>query len=239
MTPFELWLPLGAAGFYLYDSAQLLWHNELVFRFDGRRWRFDAGTDVRLFGRRVHLPNPFQPQHLQFRVLWSDQPTTGIPGPKAEFTKLHGTLAGVRIPVLLMALVLLVVLPAVTWTLGAGLTVLGVFAGFYLLIFVALGFVHRHGTALSCRGKPFAALCFDALACAPFAANLVRKLCARQALTDDALAFARTHFDAATLARLMALVRARIDEELRTLPADSARAARLRLQRTTLEGAPS
>ena len=42
MTPTELWLPLGAIAFHLYDATQALWHNEVLFERAGARWRIAA-----------------------------------------------------------------------------------------------------------------------------------------------------------------------------------------------------
>src|SRR5690348_786009 len=71
MTPVELWLPVGAIGFYLYDSLQPLWQNELLYVRAGQHWRVIADSPVRRWGRRLVLPNPLLPQRPLFRVAWS------------------------------------------------------------------------------------------------------------------------------------------------------------------------
>ena len=53
MTQVELWLPIGAAAFYLYDSALLMWQNELVYLCAGRHWRASGGSEIRLGSRRL------------------------------------------------------------------------------------------------------------------------------------------------------------------------------------------
>src|SRR5262249_35155737 len=69
---FEVVLPLGAIAFYLYDSAMLLYGNELVFLKRGGRWRATGGLEGYIGSRRLCLPALFRPWVLLFRVLWKE-----------------------------------------------------------------------------------------------------------------------------------------------------------------------
>lgn len=210
MTPVELWLPVGAIGFYLYDSLQPLWQNEVLYERAGTHWRIVADSPVRRWGRRLVLPNPLLPQRPQFRVAWSldDKRAASTP-------ELSGFLSALR-PLGLICQVLLgllLLLLPVCWLLGAGIVLLVQFALYYLLIIAALVLVFWRRESLGLRTRAFWSLAFDVLACAPFAVNLVRKLSLRRGLEGDPLAFAAREFDAPARGALALLIRQRLEEE--------------------------
>jgi hypothetical protein len=213
MTPTELWLPLGAATFYLYDSSCLLWQNELLFVRAGLRWRVAGGSELRLMGRRVYLPNPLQPQRAQFLVRWSLNDPRRETDDAIDLQRMLDALRPVRALVQVMMFLLLVALPLIAWTLGAGIVLLGIFGAFYLAIIAALIVVYRRRGTLHLTRKAFWSLAFDALACAPFAINMVRKITVRRGITGDPIAFASSNFSAAARAQTARLVRTRLDEE--------------------------
>jgi hypothetical protein len=222
----ELWLPIGAAAFYIYDSVCLLWQNELLYIWDGVRWQVRGGSTLRLAGRRVHVSNLLQPQRLQFLVRWSEADTRSVANGTAAITETYQALRVVRFIVLLLALLLLCALPLVSWLYGAGLPLLG----FYLLVVAALLAVYRARHLCALAKKSFWALAFDGLACAPFAINLVRKVSQRRGLAGNPLLFAQHYFDHAARQQVASIVTARVQEEL----ASNRLAAERKLQLETL-----
>jgi hypothetical protein len=209
MTPVEFWLPLGAIAFYLYDGAQLLWHNELLFVRAGGRWRAEGPSDISWLGRRLYLPNPLLPQRPGFKVHWSLSDTRAAAAPvPAEFLQALRPIGFTT--VVLCGLLLL--LPLISWTLGAGLMMLLLFAVYYGLIILALAFMIARRKALQLTGSACASLAFDALACAPFAINLVRKIALRRGMEGEPVAFAGTQFAPAERDALRALLARKIEE---------------------------
>ena len=210
MTAVEFWLPVGAIAFYLYDSAQLLWHNELLYVRGAQRWRAEGPAALSLFGRRVYLPNPLLPQRPGFKIHWvlAEQRATAAALPD-DFLR---ALRPIGFITLLLSW-LLVLLPVLSWTLGTGLALLSLFALFYLAIMVALVLMLRARKTLRLPGAACASLVFDALLCAPFAVNLVRKIALRHGLDGDPLAFAGAQFDAEARAELRTLLLHKLDEQ--------------------------
>jgi hypothetical protein len=209
MTPTELWLPLGAIAFHLYDATQALWHNEVLFERAGPQWRIRADSSVRRWGRRLVLPSLFMPQRPLFRVAWSITDTR-----PAGDVNLEPFVAALR-PLGVICQLLLVMLLALwplCWILGAGLTVLALFAAYYLLVVVALVLIYRRRSSLLLTTSAFWSLAFDVLACAPFAVNIVRKLSLRRGLPGSPVDFAAQNFDDGTRAALGRLIRARVAE---------------------------
>jgi hypothetical protein len=209
MTPTELWLPLGAIAFHLYDATQALWHNEVLFERAGAQWRIRADSPVRRWGRRLVLPNLLRPQRPFFRVAWSIADTR--PPVDVNLEPFLAALRPLGVICQLLLLMLLALWP-LCWILGAGITVLALFAAYYLLVALALVLVYRRRVALLLTKGAFWGLAFDVLACAPFAVNIVRKLSIRHGLVGNPVDFAVRHFDGGTRTALGRLIRARLAE---------------------------
>jgi hypothetical protein len=209
MTPTELWLPIGAAAFYLYDSCSLLWQNELVYT-RGLRWQVQGGTPLRMAGRRVFLPNPLLPWRPQFLVRWSVQDGRADAGD--EYAALLQALRPVG-AINQLQLVMLLALPLVSWMLGTGIVLLAMFALFYLFTFAALTLTWRRRKQLALPNGAYWLLVLDALACAPFAVNLTRKISLRHGIAGDPLRFAARHLDPAARQAVLHVIAARLREE--------------------------
>lgn len=211
MTPAEFWFPVGALGLYLYDSSLLLWQNELVFVRVRRNWRVEGGTELRLRARRVHLPNPLLPHRPQFLVCWSksESDSTLAAEEPRELLRALRPIAWMN----LLQVLLIGSLPILLWPFGATLHAVGAIALYYLVTLAALAVAWRRRSLLRLAPGPFWSLALDALACAPFAANMTRKLAMRHGLQGEPLRFAARHFDDAALSGTRQLVEARVREE--------------------------
>jgi hypothetical protein len=210
MTPVELWLPVGAVAFYLYDAALMLWQNELVYTRTRKGWLVDGGSSLRLGGRRLFLPQPLLPHRPQFLVRWSSGDTRDAQAPVP--VEVLRTLRPIGV-LNLIQVALLVALPLALWTDGAGLAALLVFALFYVVTAVALVLMFRRRAALGLTRRAGWMLALDAIACAPFAINLTRKLAMQAGIAGEPLRFGTSHFDAATLADAREIVAARVHEQ--------------------------
>jgi hypothetical protein len=212
MPPFEVLLPLGAIGLYLFDSTLLLYSNELLFACRAGKWSFATGSTQRLSGRRLYLLNPFTPATPQFRVRWSEADTRQEQESRPELDAFLATLGPLRYLVIALW-VLLLALPVELLLLGTGIELLALMAAFYVVILAALGYIYARRRELRVSGKSFLALSFDCLACAPFAINLVRKLALRRSLAGNPIDFARRTFEPATFSTLIHAVCQRVRDE--------------------------
>jgi hypothetical protein len=237
MPPFEVLLPIGAIGLYLFDSVLLLYSNEVLFVHHlagGRgRWGFVMSSALLLGGRRLCFVNPFTPAIPQFRVKWSEADTRQE---RESLDELHAFFAALRPVQYLVAVlwVLLAALPVEIAVLGTGPELLVLMASFYLVIVVMLVYVYVRRGALRLSSKAFAAVAFDALACSPFAVNLARKLAMRRSLAGNPIEFASQSFDAPAFAALIAAVSARVGEEQQREFGETTRRAELERYRQEL-----
>jgi hypothetical protein len=229
MPSFEILLPLGAIAFYLYDSALLLHGNELLLVRRGERWSISGGSDVRVAGKRLYLPNPLTPQALLFRVAWSASDRRSQHDSAEALDAFARSLRFIRVLVVAQIVILLALLPGVSWAVGSSGPMLGVIALFYALVVVALALIHRRRETLGLTVKGYWLLVLDVLACAPFAANVVRKLSLHRSIRGNPLQFARANFDPLARGGLLQLLELRVRDELASEEAGSVRQRELQV----------
>ncbi|HWM70973.1 MAG TPA: hypothetical protein VNO35_30665 [Steroidobacteraceae bacterium] len=233
MPGFEVWLPVGAVALYLFDSTLLLYSNELIFLHRPRTWSWARSSTLLLAGRRVYFPNPLTPGTPQFRVRWSEADSRQEQEDSAELDRFFRALRPVQYLVNTL-LVILLVLPVELLLFGTGVELLVVMAAFYLVVLATLSYLYAQRHELRLTGRSFLALCFDSLACAPFAINLVRKLALRRGLAGNPIAFATRAFEPAAVGSLIHAVAARVSEEQQREAGQSARWADLEAYRQRL-----
>ena len=187
---FEALLILGVLGFYLYDSAILLFSNELVFiksygkwsvSFPSARWRF--------MGKLLFLPNPFTPFNLVFLTPWATKDSESKNKSK-DISKLLVVMPYLRISVMALMFLLVIALPTVIFKLGIGMPALLVLSLIYLTVINMLYYVYIKKEDLELSNKAFAELAFEAIACPPFALNLIRNISLRHSLCINPVDFA-------------------------------------------------
>lgn len=171
----EVALIAGAIALYLYDTAMLLYSNEVLFVHGRRRWHASLGSRFMLGGRFVALPGGLLPGTAMFRGCWG---RVGM-APTSLHTSLPDFLRAIR-PLQwaswLLAVLLFAAMPAcLIWRPTS-----------HLMLALVLAF---YGTALGCgvylvaqrkrlglRGRMLSSAVVDVLACPPFAVNVVRRV---------------------------------------------------------------
>lgn len=211
---FEALLIIGIAGFYLFDSATLLYADELVYIKQGKGWAFACPRgNWRLGGKTLYIPNPLTPVHPLFRVHWSP----AEPQPPCESTVPVDFLNALRPFCYLNGLLLVLLLgiqPLILLTLGAGVEFLAVLAIIYSIVLAMVILSYRRRLILDLSRKVWMKLTFDSLICIPYALNFTRKLTLSHPLTQTPVNFALQHFDTTTLSQLGDTLHTQIDEEL-------------------------
>ncbi|MCI0557330.1 MAG: hypothetical protein MN733_02465, partial [Nitrososphaera sp.] len=212
---FETMLLLGIVGFYLFDSAMLLYVNELVFAEKDGKWVFGRPeSGWQMLGRNLYIPNPLTPDYPLFRTSWA---ATSTPDEHLEnietLQQFLNALKPLRYFTFGLFALLLIGLPLVLFGFGTGLVLLLLLGTIYCTISVMLIQVYRQREEFGLSGKTFAKLVFDSLACAPFALNLVRKITLRRSLAGDPICFAHQVLDADAFAQLVQVLCHRVDEE--------------------------
>jgi len=226
----QLLLGPAVVALYLKDCCLLLERDEAVLvRGWGRRWRAGFGAlDWRLRGREPRLCHPLKPWQSVQRLRWD---AAAAPAPASAAVPADPPERFLWPWASVMWLLLFVALP-VAYYGNLGLrSVLLVIAELYLLILVSLVLVWRRRAALGLTGSQFGVLAFELLACAPYAANLVRRLSLHRRVDESLLAASERLLDAPGQAQVRAQCLRRIDDELDWIAEDSPRAQALRAAR--------
>jgi len=232
----QLLLGPAIVALYLKDCFLLLERDEAVLvRGWGRRWRAGFGAlDWRLRGREPRLCHPLKPWQSVQRLRW-DAAAAPAPAP-APATASASVPADPPERFLwpwasVIWLLLFVALP-IAYYGNLGLrSVLLVLAEVYLLILASLVLVWRRRAALGLTGSQFGVLAFELLACAPYSANLVRRLSLLRRVDESLLAASERLLDAPAQAEVRAQCLRRIDDELDWIAEESPRAQALRAAR--------
>ena len=219
---------------YLKDCFLLLDRDEAVLVRGWRgRWRAGFGLlDWRLRRREPWLCHPFKPWEPVLRLRW-DAAAGPRPPPAAPASVPPELRLGPW--VVLIWLLLFVGLPTAFYAQLGLPMILTVVGALYLAIVMGLVLVWRQRAALGLTGSAFGVLAFEVLACAPYAANLVRRLSLQRPVDEDMLAAAARLLDAPALAAVHAQCLARIDDELDWAAEDSPRSRALRAARPRFE----
>ena len=205
MPAMESLLLLGIAAFYLFDTALLLYRNEVVFVKCGRRWRASMGTGFMLAGRYPALPAVFSPGAPVFRAAWGASAQGNPPVPDAILPVVRP----LRWPARLIALLLFLVLPLALLVNLDPRWMLGLLGLLYLVASLSVAHVAHRRSTLGLSRKDIAAIAFDVIACPPFAINLVRRITLRCGLAVPAGEFAASVLDADAHAGLLRVLGAR------------------------------
>lgn len=185
----EAALILGAIALYLYDTAMLLYSDELLFVRSRGQWRASLGSRLMLGGRFVALPAVLLPGTPVFRACWGRAGLAGAPleTPLPDFLRALRPLqwAGAA-----MALLLFVAMPVCLVMRPGSQLMLVLFLMFYG---TALGcgiYLTTQRKRLGLAGHALSSALVDVLACPPFAVNVVRRvtLAAGPTITPDAFA---------------------------------------------------
>lgn len=212
MTLHDQWLLMGGViGLYLYDSVLLLFHNEVVLEARRGGYIVSGGSKLEVGGRHLFLPNPCFPQRMLVRLSW---PYDSLPGLRLARWKRAKLALSVVAPWTWMLLGLFFVGLPCALLVGTDVTLLGWLLLTYLTIAAMLVQVARHRKALNLSPRAVVALAFDALLCAPFALNIVRKISLRQVAPASLHAFASSTLSPAENAVLAGILRERIRTSL-------------------------
>lgn len=206
----ESLLALALVGFYVQDSALLLYADEVVVTSAGRRWRMSLGN-AEMGGRYLFVPNPLLPGRVLFRAVWMEGRETreaAAPGELQEFVA-HARVLGAGCTAL--GILLLVAVPvALVLFPHAGL-LLVLLCSVYAAIALLLGYLMHARTGLQLSRKEVASLAVDSLLCPPHAVNLVRNAGLARGLGADPLRFATAQLPEGEQAVLRRRLEGRLD----------------------------
>ncbi len=216
-----LWLLGGVVALYLYDSALLLYHNEIVLESRRHGCRVSGGSTFELRGRHVFLPNPFCPHRPLFRLNWPEYGEFKGSTQRVPSRRIAVALSAIAPWMLLLLFLFVIALPYALLVLQSAQALLAWIASVYAAIILTLFHVYRHRKALNLSGRAVAAIALDALLCAPFALNIIRKIGLRQRFDGDLRVVAATRLSPQAVNDLAGVLHERIHASLHFIEPDT------------------
>lgn len=234
MAEHAWWLLCGVVGMYLYDAVLLLFHNEVVFYERGGRWSFSIGSDFELGGRHVYVPPLFSPTGAILRLRWS---TRVPPGVAVALRGLRAWRVAMRamVPRTLAIAMLFAAMPAAMQ--ANGLILLAWLVALYASIVLGVAKLCRLRRVSGLARKEALAISSDALLCAPFALDILRKQGLKAADRFDVVSTAHALLDADERRRLAEAIRSRLQRQMDLEEPDSERHVMLRNYADDMAGA--
>lgn len=230
----EVLLVGGVAAFYLFDSAMLLYADEVIFIESSGKWSWSAGSAWQLLRRNPYLANPLSPDSLMFRASWSLSPPAQPENYRDSLRSIAGAVEPLQRAAVVLLVLLLVGLPVYLYIGLDNLVVLLALA-IYLAALVVAILLFRRRRMFGLSNRDCAEFALAGLACPPLAINLVRKITLRMQVIKDPVAFAQERLDAESFAGLLRAARDWIEQELEWEPAGTARQAELSRYRARIE----
>jgi hypothetical protein len=222
MTLHDVLLLLGGVvALYLYDSALLLYHNEIVVVSARSGCRVSGGSTFELRGRHVFLPNPLCPHRSLFRLNWPEHGQFSGAARPVPSRRVVVALSVLAPWMLLLLFLFAVALPYTLLVMQSAQALLAWIATVYTAIILSLFQVYRYRKALNLSGRAVAAIALDALLCAPFALNIVRKIGLRQRFDDDLRVVAATRLSPQAVRDLAGILDERIQASLQFVEPDA------------------
>lgn len=200
----------GIVLMYLYDSALLIYHDEVAFETRRRGALVAGGLMLELGGRHLFVPNPLTPWRPLHRLSWLREPPPAAMPAGAGLGRLQVRLAVLMPWSALLFALFSIGLPACLWMQGGAAALLGWLIATYATILGSLGVAYAYRRRLGITGRQVVALARDALLCPPFAINLLRKVSLEQSARLDLRAVMASALAANATIALARMVEARI-----------------------------
>lgn len=240
----ETLLVLLIVALFIQDSLLFLRPDEGVFVRGARnRWRAGFGTrSWRLSGKEPYLCNPFTPHAPVYRMRWQ---MTGSPKrtvnavPAVDWLSTEEAVVPRRLLSVLVWITWAELFVLIPLSLSGSLPVVApveAAALLYLNIVLSISVTWVWRRPIGLPGKVFAKTAVECLLCAPYAANLVRRIGFARDMEGDFLAVAERLLNGERLRSAQRECLARINEQMELEVGDD-EAASLRLKQLRISSA--
>lgn len=207
----EWLLVLLMVGLYVYESACLLYSNELVLIRSGQCWKVATGSkQIQLLGKGWYLASPLDLGKPVFRLDWNAAGAIG-PAPAWDCQQTSAVIRQVGYAAWAMALTMLLLGAAIV--LGNITVIAAGLVGFYGLVVASIIRVWMARLCLGMTTAQVLSLGFELICCPPFGPNLARRLSLRLIPQGDGIELAARVLTPAQWCQLVTTV-AEVQQEL-------------------------
>lgn len=173
----ELLLIIAIIAFYLFDSAILLYSNEVLLTESSGKWKLLCpNNNIFILNKLFYMPNPLIPINPLFRLYWTNMEA------ESEFisNNLLNNFIRVLIPLKLLTAILFSFLifgvPIILTKFGSRHEFIILLIAIYANILSIIIYIGLNRGKFNLSLKKYIFIIFESFVCAPYAINLVRKL---------------------------------------------------------------
>lgn len=220
-VPFEVYLCVGIAAFYVYDSAVLLYGNDFMVVASKKgpyiRYACDGPIVMRRF---MYLPNPLTPLRGEYIATYrADSKLAANDHLWPTFHALTHLSGIIRPWIAVLGFELFIVAPYLSFAYGSGPELLSLFVAVYLTVVITFLSIYKHKDLIKFLGVSYWMMFFEGLLCPPFALNMERKLgmlSSRFSHEDVISAF----FNQDRVRKILGDIEVKMSRDLKSLEAD-------------------
>ncbi len=200
------------AGFYLYDSALLLYANEAVLSSRRGQWRAQFGSpNVTISGKAVFIASLLVPHRPIFRAAWHDGSATGQPS--VNLAAINQSLHALAPFVYASMVAQFFLLPIVLFLSSTTENLIIAATLIYSYIAMSMIMVFRNKAAWGLTTKQATTLGLECLLCPPISLNLVRRISLAYSIREDLSVLAKALMTEESLAAITQQMACQTGEE--------------------------
>ncbi len=212
---YEVLLVIGIYGFYIYDSIFLVYSNQIVFVESLGKWKFSFPSyRYRLRGKFLFLPNILTPYKAIFLQSWPSQEKQFSSSSNNKQKIFLKELLPYRIYSVSIAFLVLLALPLGIFFLASTNLLLVILLSIYFLSLTLVTNLWFDRRNLNLTNKEVVSIAIDAIACPPFAVNIVKKISLKMRSENSPINFANKHLSKKDLAIFNNILFERVNESL-------------------------
>ena len=187
---YEYLLWLGIALFYIYDSVELVYFNNIYIVKGLKSWsHIIPNPFFTIFNKIVFIPNPLTPHCLYFKFSFPSNEDRISPMESKDVNAFNKAIYNIQTLTLYQLILLIVVFPIMLINYNYGPLLLGIMVLIYMNIIIILALIYINKKQFKISQKQFITYLFESILCPPFSLNILRKISKNYEIKNSPISF--------------------------------------------------
>jgi hypothetical protein len=187
---YEYLLWLGIALFYIYDSIELVYFNDIYIVKGLKSWKYLIPNPFfTIFNKIVFIPNPLTPHCLFFKFSFPSNEAKISPKEGNNINTFNKAICNIQTLTLYQLILLGVVFPIMLINYSYGPLLLGIMALIYMNILTIFVLIYVNKKKFKISQKQFLTYLFESIFCPPFSLNILRKISKNYEIKNSPISF--------------------------------------------------
>jgi hypothetical protein len=187
---YEYLLWLGIALFYIYDSIELVYFNDVYIVKGLKSWKhLIPNPFFTIFNKIVFIPNPLTPHCLYFKFSFPSNEDKISSKEGKDVNAFNKAIYNIQTLTLYQLILLIIVFPIMLINYNYGPLLLGIMALIYMNIITIFVLIHINKKKFKISQKQFLTYLFESIFCPPFSLNILRKISKAYKIKNSPISF--------------------------------------------------